>query len=563
MGQQAVFREGQRMGNKVDISEMENFSNDLKEASADIKASLAQVEEKIEQVNNMKSFSGKAAKSAKQYFGEMHLTVLASFKGLFEDLEENLQQHIKTFESMVDSSDSAVIRSDYLQDVKEDINETFETLQKQDEIISETIEDVSDISSATSPSFSEVDEWKKKAVKKINELDEDLDSFTSEGDEVDVQKVMQQIETVMKNAKASEGKARFTDFEGASQGSNLAKLQAYNFEKAEDEAQEIEELDHESQLYLQQAYEDYEAGDIDKATYEAILSRLLQSGSSFVAYANKGKFSNSVSKDVQEDIGQWVDNLYEKQEKAEENQEFYQDMVGQGNVEGEEEQLLAFMGEVEKGNIDIDEVSVYDNDFPEEEPIDFWDKRKVAGGNSPLAGTPDGLAGPASATFDFIKKPINLSKHAEKSEAVIDKLPDEIAGPASTRLDASKGVDDGVERVEDDILVGAATTIGHPIETAKALWNAATNPRETFHVMSDAISTSYDRDVTNGNAESRSRWFTYAATTIGTSFIGASGPNAVSRAGSSAARTTTKPVAKNTNRININNPFEFKPALNA
>src|SRR5699024_8082945 len=293
----------------------------------------------------------------------MHLTVLASFKGLFEDLEENLQQHIKTFESIVDSSDSAVIRSDYLQDVKEDINETFETLQKQDEIISETIEDVSDISSATSPSFSEVDEWKKKAVKKINELDEDLDSFTSEGDEVDVQKVMQQIETVMKNAKASEGKARFTDFEGASQGSNLAKLQAYNFEKAEDEAQEIEELDHESQLYLQQAYEDYEAGDIDKATYEAILYGLLQSGSSFVAYANKGKFSNSVSKDVQEDIGQWVDNLYEKQEKAEENQEFYQDMVGQGNVEGEEEQLLAFMGEVEKGNIDIDEVSVYDNDF--------------------------------------------------------------------------------------------------------------------------------------------------------------------------------------------------------
>lgn len=124
-------------------------------------------------------------------------------------------------------------------------------------------------------------------------------------------------------------------------------------------------------------------------------------------------------------------------------------------------------------------------------------------------------------------------------------------------------MDDGVEKVEDDILVGAATTIGHPIETGKALWNAATNPKETFHAMTDAISTSYDRDVTNGNAESRSRWFTYAATTIGTSFIGASGPNAVSRAGSSAARTTTKPVAKNTNRININNPFEFKPALNA
>src|SRR5699024_12281529 len=118
------------MGNKVDTSEMENFSNDLKEASADIKGSLAQVEEKIEQVNNMKSFSGKAAKSAKQYLGEMHLTVLASFKGLFEDLEENLQQHIKTFASMVDYSATAVIRSDYLQDAKADINDMLTTVPK-------------------------------------------------------------------------------------------------------------------------------------------------------------------------------------------------------------------------------------------------------------------------------------------------------------------------------------------------------------------------------------------------------------------------------------------------
>src|SRR5699024_3516280 len=166
--------------------------------------------------------------------------------------------------------------------------------------------------------------------------------------------------------------------------------------------------------------------------------------------------------------------------------------VGQGNVKDEADSLLVCMREIEIGDTDIDEVSVYDNDFPEEETIDFWDKKEVAGGNSPLAGTPDGLAGSASATFDFIKKPINLSKHAEKSDAAIDKLPDEIAGPASTILDVSKGVDDGVEKVEDDILVGAATTIGHPIETGKALWNAATNPKETFHAMTDAISTSYD-----------------------------------------------------------------------
>ena len=141
----------------------------------------------------MGSFSGKAAKEAKQYFSELHLTLLESFRGLFDDLEENLQQHIKTFGSKVDGSDSAFIKSDYLQDIKEDINEVFEDLTKQDEIIHETIEKVSDISSATPPSFSDVDEWKKKAIKKLRELDEDLSSFNGEGDDTDVQEIMHRL----------------------------------------------------------------------------------------------------------------------------------------------------------------------------------------------------------------------------------------------------------------------------------------------------------------------------------------------------------------------------------
>ena len=73
----------------------------------------------------------------------------------------------------------------------------------------------------------------KKAIKKLTELDEDLSSFNSVGDETDVKEIMHQIETVMCNAKTSEGKARFADFEGASQGSELAKLQDYNENKYE------------------------------------------------------------------------------------------------------------------------------------------------------------------------------------------------------------------------------------------------------------------------------------------------------------------------------------------
>ncbi|GGK05356.1 hypothetical protein GCM10007063_29720 [Lentibacillus kapialis] len=154
------------MPNKVDISEVADFSNDLKDASADFRSQLDEVKKSIETINGMRSFSGEAAKEAKQYFGELHVTLLESFQGLFDDLEENLQQHIKTFGSKVDGSDSAIIKSDYLQDVKEDINDVFEDLTKQDEIIHDTIAKVSDISSATPPSFSDVDERKKKTIKK-------------------------------------------------------------------------------------------------------------------------------------------------------------------------------------------------------------------------------------------------------------------------------------------------------------------------------------------------------------------------------------------------------------
>src|SRR5699024_6784849 len=184
--------------------------------------------ERIDSINGMDSFSGKAANEAKGYFNELHLTILESFRGLFDDLEENLKQHIQTFATEVDSSDSAVIESNYLEDVKEDINEIYEDLEKQDEIFHDTIENVADITSATSPDFSEVNEWKRKSVEKIKELDEDLASFTSKGDETDVKEIMNHIETVMNNAKTSEGKARFADFKGASAMKDLKKLMEYN-----------------------------------------------------------------------------------------------------------------------------------------------------------------------------------------------------------------------------------------------------------------------------------------------------------------------------------------------
>ena len=259
---------------------MEDFSTDLQEASKDIRSQLDQVKESIESINSMSSFSGKTAEEAKKYFEEMHLTIIESFQGLFDDLEGNLNKHIQDFQSDVDASETAKIESNYLKDVQEDIKKVFEALKNQDESIAETIKEVSDITSAKPAEFSDVNEWKTKAVKKAKEVDEDLDTFTGIGDEHDVESILSQIESVMEQAQTSKGSARFSDFKGASNMKDLEKLQGYNEDKqaekmdqAKDEKEsalkDIQETS--SQDVVNKAYQELEDGDITYEQYTSIL----------------------------------------------------------------------------------------------------------------------------------------------------------------------------------------------------------------------------------------------------------------------------------------------------
>src|SRR5690625_435435 len=210
------------------MAEVHAFADDLQQISADVHAQLANVIKSIEAIDGMSSFSGKTAQDAKRYFNELHVTVLTAFQGLFEDLEGNLRQHISTFESEVDDSESAIITSHYVQEVREDIEEVFEKLTNEDETIHDIILGVSDLTSAKLPDFSDVNEWKKKAVKETKELEEDISGFTNTGNETDVQAIMQQIERVTNQVNSSAGKTRFEGFKGISGIDALGRLIKYN-----------------------------------------------------------------------------------------------------------------------------------------------------------------------------------------------------------------------------------------------------------------------------------------------------------------------------------------------
>ncbi|MFD1068247.1 hypothetical protein [Oceanobacillus locisalsi] len=115
----------------------------------------------------------------------------------------------------------------------------------------------------------------------MKEVDEDLTSFTSTGDETDVQAIMSQIEAVMNSAQTSKGKARFADFEGASQDSDLGKLQGYSHAKKEEKTEKAKEVKDEaikdfdktsSKDVVNKAYQEFKDGDISYDQYTAIVN---------------------------------------------------------------------------------------------------------------------------------------------------------------------------------------------------------------------------------------------------------------------------------------------------
>jgi len=166
------------MAKKVDRDEVEDLLADVKKNRDQIQPSLDKVKKDIRTIQNMNSFSGKAAEQAKQYFSDVHLTLLGAFHKAFGDLYNRLARHVQTFESEVDSGSNARIQINYLEDLKEDLDDTYGNLQDEKQKINEIIESVSDISTAIAPDFSNVTDYSQKAVETVVELQDDLDAFT-------------------------------------------------------------------------------------------------------------------------------------------------------------------------------------------------------------------------------------------------------------------------------------------------------------------------------------------------------------------------------------------------
>ncbi|AZV89277.1 MULTISPECIES: T7SS effector LXG polymorphic toxin [Bacillus] len=96
--------------------------------------------------------------------------------------------------------------------------------------------------------------------------------------------------------------------------------------------------------------------------------------------------------------------------------------------------------------------------------------------------------------------------------------------------DILKGAGVGLYDVGKDTVAGLWDFITDPGETLSALGNAVLHPVKTYDAVSSAIEESYQKDMVNGDAYSRSRWVTYAIGSAAVAVVGTKGAGAVNKA---------------------------------
>ncbi|MDF2479447.1 MAG: hypothetical protein K0S24_4930, partial [Sphingobacterium sp.] len=121
------------------------------------------------------------------------------------------------------------------------------------------------------------------------------------------------------------------------------------------------------------------------------------------------------------------------------------------------------------------------------------------------------------------------------------------------------GVRDGAKDAVKDTVIGIWDAATNPLETFKGTWYSATHPIQTFNVIKNALVQSFDKDIVHGNAYTRSRWITYAFTTLAAAVVGTKGVDKISKvakagkigeAASKAHMVTKTTLAKHTESVN-------------
>ncbi|MFD9625384.1 T7SS effector LXG polymorphic toxin [Peribacillus muralis] len=131
---------------------------------------------------------------------------------------------------------------------------------------------------------------------------------------------------------------------------------------------------------------------------------------------------------------------------------------------------------------------------------------------------------------------------------------------AKQTADIAKGIGVGLFDVGKDFVTGIYDLVTDPGQAVEGVANSIMHPIETYKYISKAISDSYERDMINGDAYSRSHWVTYALGTIVTSVVGTKGAGAITKTGVATTKAAAvKGATKAKELATIPNLLPYNP----
>ncbi|HHQ1071417.1 TPA: LXG domain-containing protein, partial [Listeria monocytogenes] len=101
---------------RIDIAELNDFLHGLRSSNAEAKAMIRKIKEAAMDYAQDNSLKGEAVSTSKRYFSSTYKSICQSIIEALDESEERLAQYIREFGSQVDSSPSARIDAEILQE---------------------------------------------------------------------------------------------------------------------------------------------------------------------------------------------------------------------------------------------------------------------------------------------------------------------------------------------------------------------------------------------------------------------------------------------------------------
>ncbi|WP_053217783.1 T7SS effector LXG polymorphic toxin [Virgibacillus senegalensis] len=458
---------------RINVNEVTDFCREVQSQTAVLKESIDQMEKNIDQIIHMNQFQGEAADAAKEYFQILHMTLLQAFRGLFEQIETNISRHLQDFHLEVDSSHHAIIHQSYLDEKETDLRQSSKRFEQLQIDVKQILNSVSDLSSARVPTALYTLEDKEASLRVITRLSQCLEGYdkSHKSDQKQIESVLQEISSLMRKVSNKTGNQSKASFE-----THLPTIRSYVIASMETSVFQgirsplngrmgqntllsgyYRRVGQASglQQYMSKSLKDKQGSQNSHPYMQLRLNRTLQQANAW--WSQTLLYQTSLAK--------WQLDYFalSKYKTGQVNNKIAkltpEDFATVNMSDHEVTAIQDYLAKLESGEIKSN--TDWKVTQPQDHEITFEDKREVMGGMG--SGSPGGLGGPVSATFDFFTKDIATiidpnAGAGEKAMAslftfvkpakLFDKVGD-VAGPGVKKF-GNKGIGKG-EQVLDKV----------------------------------------------------------------------------------------------------------------